>query len=149
MTGTRPNNPSLTIKRKVNAPRSAVYQAWTDPSELASWMAPGEMRCYRCEADARVGGNYLIEMKNPDGGSHIVSGTYDEVIDGEKLVFSWAWASTPDEVSRVTVLLRDHGDGTELTLIHEQFVDDATRDKHEGGWSACLEKLITKFQAVD
>jgi uncharacterized protein YndB with AHSA1/START domain len=141
-----PHNPSLTIRRTIKASRSAVYRAWTDPAELAVWMAPGEMRCARCEADVRDGGSYLIEMKNPDGGSHIVSGTYEQVVENEKLVFTWAWASTPEEVSSVTVLLRDHDEGTQLTLVHEQFVDDTTRDKHEGGWSACLDKLIAKFE---
>jgi len=38
------------------------------------------------------------------------------------------------------------GDGTLLTLIHEQFFDEAARDRHQSGWTGALDKL-EKFVA--
>jgi uncharacterized protein YndB with AHSA1/START domain len=92
------------------------------------------------ETDARVGGRYRIVARSPDGEQHDVSGTYREVVPNEKLVFTWAWRSTPERESRVTVLLGADG-GTLLTLIHEQFFDEAARDRHEHGWNGSMDKL--------
>jgi uncharacterized protein YndB with AHSA1/START domain len=47
--------------------------------------------------------------------------------------------------SLVTVLLRPVGEGTELTLIHERFFDEAARDRHREGWSGTLDKLEALF----
>jgi hypothetical protein len=39
------------------------------------------------------------------------------------------------------VTFKRDGDGTLLTLTHEQFPDDAIRDSHQSGWNGALEKL--------
>jgi quinol monooxygenase YgiN len=30
-----------------------------------------------------------------------------------------------------------------MTLMHEQFFDEAARDRHQGGWQAAVEKMET------
>ena|ERR1700726_2798199 len=70
-----------------------------------------------------------------------VGGVYREVAPNERLVFSWAWHSTPERESLVTVSLKPDGDGTLLTLHHEQLFDQAARDGHERGWVGALDKL--------
>ena len=51
------------------------------------------------------------------------------------------WHSTPERESQVTVVLQPDGDGTLLTLTHEQLFDQAARDGHERGWRGSLDKL--------
>lgn len=138
---TTATKPSLTLKRRFNAPPAKVYAAWADPEKLRRWMGPGDVEPLLVEADVRVGGRYRFVMKSSDGEEHDVSGVYREVVPGEKLVFTWAWKSTPERQSLVTILIKPDGDGTLLTLIHEQFFDEAARDRHEHGWTGCLEKL--------
>jgi uncharacterized protein YndB with AHSA1/START domain len=137
--------PSLTIKRRLKAPPAKVFAAWTDPEKVKRWMGPGEIKAVHAESDVRVGGRYLWQMKTPSGEDHDVSGTYREVIPNEKLVFTWAWKSTPERESVVTVLLKPDGDGTLLTLTHEQFFDEAARDSHQGGWNGALDKMEKLF----
>jgi uncharacterized protein YndB with AHSA1/START domain len=87
-------------------------------------------------------------LRHPHGGwreEHFVSGTYREIVPGEKLVFTWAWRSTPERESLVTVLVRPAEGGTELTLKHEQFFDDTARDMHRQGWEGALDKLVELF----
>jgi uncharacterized protein YndB with AHSA1/START domain len=93
------------------------------------------------EADARVGGRYRIVMRTNDGEEHDVGGVYREVVPNERLVFTWAWRSTPERESLVTLTLKRDGDGTLLTLLHEQLFDEPARDRHEHGWSGSLDKL--------
>ena len=133
--------PSLTIKRRFNAPPAKVFAAWTDPEKVKRWMGPGEIKALRVESDPRQGGRYRWVMKSPDGEEHDVSGIYREVIPNEKLVFTWAWKSTPERESLVTLTFKADGDGTIMTLQHEQFFDEEARDRHQGGWTSAMEKL--------
>jgi uncharacterized protein YndB with AHSA1/START domain len=136
-----PVKPSLTVKRRLKAPPAKVFAAWTDPEKVKRWMGPGASTPVLAENDARVGGSYRWVTKSADGEMHDVGGIYREVIANEKLVFTWAWKSTPERESVVTVLLKPDGDGTLLTLTHEQLFDEETRDRHRGGWNGALDKL--------
>jgi uncharacterized protein YndB with AHSA1/START domain len=102
---------------------------------------PAQAEMLHAEADARVGGRYRIVMRTSDGEEHGVSGIYREVVPNEKLVFTWAWRTTPERESLVTVMLKSDGGGTLLTLTHEQFFDEPARDRHHSGWSGALDKL--------
>ena len=95
--------------------------------------------------DVRVGGSFRVRFKTDDGEQHEVGGKYLEVLPNERLVFSWAWHSTPERQSQVTVILKPEGDMTFLTLTHEKFFDEAARDGHKRGWIGTLDKLERMF----
>ena len=137
--------PSLTLKRRLKAPPAKVFAAWTDPEKMKRWMGPGEVKCIAAESNARSGGRYVIAMRTPGGEAHDVSGIYREVVPNEKLVFTWTWKSSPEQESLVTVEFKPDGDGTLLTLTHEQFADEGTRDSHKNGWNGSLDKLEKLF----
>jgi len=139
--------PALTLKRRLNAPPARVFEAWTDPAKIVRWFGPAETipGSVRAEMDVRVGGRYRASFTTADGEYHEVGGVYREVVDGERLSFSWAWHTTPERESLVTVTLRPDGDGTWLTLHHEQFLDEAARDGHRRGWTGTLDKLERFF----
>jgi uncharacterized protein YndB with AHSA1/START domain len=133
---------SLTIVRKLKAAPEKVWRALTQPQALKQWMAPDDaFKIPVAEADVRVGGRYHIVMQSPDGEEHDVSGVYRTIEPNRKLVYTWAWKSTPERESLVTLELRAADGGTELTLKHEQFADDEARDKHQHGWTDCLARL--------
>jgi uncharacterized protein YndB with AHSA1/START domain len=136
--------PSLTLKRRFNAPPAKVFAAWTDPQTIARWFGPEGITSVRAETDLRVGGRYRIVMVVP-GDEHDVSGVYREVVPNEKLVFTWAWKTTPERESLVTVLIKPDGAGTLLILTHEQFFDEDARDRHQHGWTGALDKLEKLF----
>jgi uncharacterized protein YndB with AHSA1/START domain len=138
--------PSLTLKRRFAAPPQKVFSAWIDPEKVKRWMGPGEIKAVLAEVDPRVGGRYHWVMQNPAGEQHDVSGVYREVIPNEKLVFTWAWKSSPERESLVTVTFKSDGGGTLMTVLHEQFFDDDARDRHNQGWEGALAKM-EKFLA--
>lgn len=137
--------PSLTLKRRLKATPAKVFAAWIDPEKVKRWMGPGEVKVLRAESDPHTGGRYRWVMKSPDGEELDVSGVYREVVVNEKLVFTWAWKSTPERESLVTILLKPDGDGTLLTLTHEQFFDEDARDRHQQGWTGALDKMENFF----
>ena len=40
------SKPSLTLKRRINAPPEKVFAAWIDPAKIACWFGPGRPK--RC-----------------------------------------------------------------------------------------------------
>jgi uncharacterized protein YndB with AHSA1/START domain len=135
--------PSLTLKRRLNARPEKIYAAWTDPEKIARWFGPSQVIAgsVQAEIDLRTGGHYRIAFDTTDGRHNQVGGVYRDVVPNQKLVFSWAWHTTPERESLVTLALKPDGDGTLLTLHHEQLFDEAARDGHESGWIGTLDKL--------
>ena len=133
--------PSLTIRRHFKAPPDKVFRAWTEPDKLSRWFGPQDVDIVRAETDLRPGGRWMILGRSPDGEEHHVSGVYRELVPNQRLVFTWAWRTMPERESLVTILIRPDGDGSLLTLIHEQFFDEPARDRHRQGWTGCLDKL--------
>jgi len=134
--------PSLALVRNLDAAPAKVWRALTEPEMLKRWMAPDDaFKVPVAEAQVRVGGRYHIVMISPDGEEHDVSGVYREIVPNRKLVYTWAWKTTPERESVVTIELRAAGSGTELTLRHEQFADEEARNRHEHGWKGCLARL--------
>lgn len=148
---TETSQTTLQIRRTYQASRETVFEAWTNSETLKQWFGPtDDFKTPEAEVDLRVGGKYRIRMVSPDGESHIVGGVYKEITAPEKLVFTWAWeagggcgetesGSTIETL--VTVEFRNRDGETELILTHEQFPDAAARDKHNEGWSGCLDRL--------
>jgi hypothetical protein len=63
-------------------------------------------------------------------------------------VFSWAWHSTPERASLVSITLTPDGEtGTLLTCSTNSFFDEKARDGHERGWAG--PESWMSFLAVD
>lgn len=134
--------PSLSFTRRLNAPPAKVCEAWTEPQKIIRWFGRSDAKpnSFHAEIDARIGGRFRVSFSTADE-YYEVGGLYREVVPNVRLVFSWAWHSTPERQSQVTVALKPDGDGTLLTLLHEQLFDQAARDGHERGWIGALDKL--------
>lgn len=134
--------PSLTLTRRFAAAPEKVYAAWADPQKLVQWFGPGavEEGSVKADIDLRVDGRYRISFTT-NGTYNEVGGVYREVVPNRRLVFTWAWHSTPERESLVTISIKPEGSGTLLTFLHEQFVDETARDNHKRGWTELLGKL--------
>ena len=135
--------PSLTLTRRLRARPEKVYAAWTQAAQLAQWFGPPNMKpaTLNAELDVRTGGRYRISFVSDDGEYFEAGGTYREVVPNELLVFSWAWHSTPERESLVTISFKPDSAGTLMIFHHAQFFDEAARDNHQRGWSSFLDKL--------
>ncbi len=146
-TGGAAARPSLTLKRRLNASPEKVYAAWTSADQIIRWLGGSEVKreTARAEIDLRVGGRFRISFTGENGEFHEVGGVYREIVPNARLVFTWAWHSTPERESLVTVTIKPDGQGTWLTLHHDQFFDLVARDNHERGWTESLARLEASF----
>ena len=147
------NNIKLQLARVFDAPRELVFKAWTEASQFKQWF--GAAACegsslQSVKVDARVGGKYRLQVRRADGEFFTTVGIYREVKPPERLVFTWAFEKdgSGEEFGEVepcemlvTLEFRARGKQTELLLTHEKFASTESRDRHETGWSGCLNQL--------
>lgn len=145
MTKDKNGEAELTLTKVIKAPRDIVFNAWTEPKHLKNWWGPGKVHCPEAHIDLKVGGKYRIANKMEDGSVLWISGQFEEINPPEKLVYDWYVGEEDNAPSLVTVLFREHVDGTELVIWHACIGDVATRDMHGKGWLGCLEKLEAMF----
>jgi uncharacterized protein YndB with AHSA1/START domain len=141
----------LVVSRVINAPRETVFAAWTDPAQAALWWGPQGFTTISCEMDARPGGAYRACMRSPEGNRHCRRGVYREVVEPERLVFSYAWEDAdgnPGHEMTITVTFADIAGRTRLTLHQTGFETAAARDDHRRGWSSCLERFAEYLSAL-
>lgn len=140
----------LQLTRVLDAPPEKVFKAWTDPQALKAFHAPDEAFAIpTVEVDLRVGGRFRIEMRAPDGNSHIAIGVYREIRPPERLVFTWSWEKggkmdgSREDLGEtlVTLEFRKKGSGTELSLTHDLFPSAAVKDSHLQGWTGIVSRL--------
>jgi len=138
---------SLRLTRMIQAEPATVFDAWTQPEHLKKWSAPEGLDVDIAEVDLRVGGSYRIRMEAPDGGHHTAVGEYREIHRPHRLSYSWKWMEAGNDHydTLVTVEFHDRGGATEVVLTHELFPDAEIADKHNEGWTSCLDRLKGLF----
>jgi uncharacterized protein YndB with AHSA1/START domain len=141
------SGPVLTIKKVFNAKPEELFEAWTDPAQVAEWYGPeGFAKSDIHSFDLREGGSYSLTMNAPDGAKHKLRGTFREVDKPNKLVFTWQWEeggrnNMTGEETLVTVEFNPVGTQTEMTFTHSGFVNEMARDNHNMGWTGSFNKL--------
>jgi uncharacterized protein YndB with AHSA1/START domain len=145
-TNTRtPEDRVLLLTRTLEAPRGLVFRAWAEPEHLVRWWGPNDFTLPFCETDFRPGGRYRFCMRAPDGTDHWVSGEYREIVEPDRLVFTWERDDEPGLRHKlnnvVTLTLEDCAGRTRLTLHHAAFQTEADHEGHRGGWTECLGRL--------
>lgn len=138
----------IAITRVFDAPRELVYQAFTDPDQLAQWFGPVGASVPRetVEIDARVGGHLRfvmtvdeIDLRNP------VDATFTEVIANELLVAEMAAEGVPgvDGTLRGTLRLEfhDEGDGKTRLELRQGPFEREIGDQTKAGWESSFTKL--------
>jgi uncharacterized protein YndB with AHSA1/START domain len=135
----------LVITRVFDAPRHVVFQAWTEPGRVARWWGPQGFVTTYCDMDIRPGGAFRVCMRSPEGVERWKQGVYREVVEPERLVFTFAWEDAegkPGHETLVTVSFAEQGAKTRLTLHQAVFETVERRDEHQRGWTSTLQRLV-------
>jgi len=62
-----PLDREIVFNRVIDAPRSVVYSAWTDPDQIQKWFGPEGMAIETKEIDLNPDGVWRFDMVAPDG----------------------------------------------------------------------------------
>jgi uncharacterized protein YndB with AHSA1/START domain len=134
------------LVRTIDASAAEVFAAWTDPTMMRRWLAPEAFggTTVEIEADARIGGRYLIAVVGPRD-VLFTAGEYRELAPPERLVMTWSSGELleeyRDKATLVTVAMRALEPAlTELTLTHSGVAAGDETGLREG-WANCLDRL--------
>jgi uncharacterized protein YndB with AHSA1/START domain len=141
---------SFQLSRIVEVPPQRVFDAMTDPEQVAQWWGPDGFTCPEVILDAKVGGAYRIAMQPPDGGLFHLTGEYLEVQPPFRLAYTFRWQPPdPDDQETVARLALHARDGaTEVALVQGPFATEARRELHEAGWTDSLARLASHLASV-
>jgi uncharacterized protein YndB with AHSA1/START domain len=135
----------LRVRRHISAPPEQLFAYWTEPAHLAEWWGPANVHCDSASLDLRVGGEYRIANRFPDGTVLWITGVFEVVAPPRQLVYTWLLGAGNEagdgRAERVTVSFTPANDGTEVEVVHERIANRAARAEHERGWIECLAGL--------
>jgi len=139
----------IAITRVFDAPRELVYQAFTDPDQLAQWFGPVGASVPRdtVEIDARPGGHlrFVMTVDDDPGFSNPVAATFTEVIKNELLVGEMQAEGVPGVEGTLRGTLRlefhDEGDGKTRLELRQGPFDREIGEQTKAGWESSFTKL--------
>ncbi len=91
------------ITRVYDAPVKAVWNAWTDPKQVAQWWGPRGFTITTHSKDLRPGGSWVYTMHGPDGVDYPNKTKYFEVEKYSRLVYDHGANDDQPAMFRVTV----------------------------------------------
>ena len=135
----------LEFSRTYAAPRKLVWDAWTDPDQMAQWWGPKGVSTLResIELDLRPGGRIAFEMvDDATGNRYPNAGTFLEVEPPARIV--WADDGFAGGSGKGTATVTFTEDNPHTTTLHIRLVadfSDTVRAGAEKGWGTQLDKL--------
>lgn len=135
----------LVITRTFDAPRELVWKAWTETEHVLQWLGPKGFTALEFTMGA-PGEKWHSKIRGPDGTLES-GGIVRDVVEPERLAFTFAWSDSPDEETLVEITLTEIDGATEMTFKQATFSSVESRDGHEGGWSESFEKLAEYLAA--
>jgi uncharacterized protein YndB with AHSA1/START domain len=136
------------LRRLFQAPRKAVFDAWTNAEVLRQWWCPEGWEMMEIQMDLRVNGSFRIGMCRLTGGVPVyVRGIFREVRPPDRLVYTWKWENAFEQMpeTQVIVEFRELGSATELLLTHENLPEIPICLLHRNGWAAALDRIERVF----
>jgi uncharacterized protein YndB with AHSA1/START domain len=135
----------IRVERVFDAPRAAVWRAFTESALIARWWGAGEgLVVERNEVER--GGHWRF-VQHGDDGAQGFEGRYRDVRPPERLERTFEWDGMPGHVSVETLALEDLGDGRTRVVSTSVFL---TREDRDGMMASGMEEgLGRSYEALD
>lgn len=104
------------LTRMYDAPLQAVWDAWTDPAQVARWWGPRGFTITTHSKDVRAGGRWSYTMHGPDGTDYPNRTTYLDVQPPSRLVYDHGASDDTPPLFRVTVDFSETGGKTRMQM---------------------------------
>jgi uncharacterized protein YndB with AHSA1/START domain len=106
----------ITLIRTYDAPVKTVWEAWTDPAQVAQWWGPRGFTLTTHSKDLKVGGHWAYTMHGPDGVNYPNKTIYYEVEKHKRLVYDHGGNDDQPPLFRVTVLFTETKNKTHMHM---------------------------------
>jgi uncharacterized protein YndB with AHSA1/START domain len=121
-----------------------LFALWSKPEHMKRWMGPASFTCPEAEIDFRIGGSYRAMIKSAELGENWFGGTYREIEQDRRLVFTFAWENEGPSAgveTLVTITFQERDGKTVQTFHQRPFLNVERRNSHVQGWTSAFDKL--------
>ena len=137
------------MNRLLHAEQAAVYRALTDPAVIARWrFHDGMTSVIEPQGDGAF--RVTLTYESPDGQGKTTArsdtylGRFTHLVPDELVVEVDEFETTDPLFAgemTMTITLREHDGGTELTAVHEGVPAGVPPEDNELGWRMALDRL--------
>lgn len=136
----------LNLAKDFSVPVARLYKAWLDPEELKQWWHPMGNHLQKAITKPQVGDPVEYVFTDDKGTQSVtIKGTYKEVQEGARLVYTWNWqlptAVVSDSEFLLTIVFSNQGSGSRLSVTQENFANEEAVQPHREGWEKALDDL--------
>jgi uncharacterized protein YndB with AHSA1/START domain len=121
-----PSDREVVVERVFSAPPHVVWQAFTEPEQLAQCWGRGNKLVIE-KLELRPGGRWRF-VEHADDGVHGFEGVYREVTPPERLTWTFAWDGMAGHAVLGTTTFEDLGDGRTRVVSRSRFQTSGERD---------------------
>ena len=123
----------IVLSRVIAAPRSRVFQAFTDPSQITRWFGPEGFTIETLEIDIREGGRWRFVYTGPDGARYENRMVFLRV-DAPRLLETEHGSDVDDDPARfqVTITFDEQSDGKCVLTMRQLHPTKGQRDATVG-----------------
>jgi uncharacterized protein YndB with AHSA1/START domain len=135
------SSPELVVERRVSVSPDRVFTFFTDAEKWMAWQGT------EAEIELIPGGIWRVNVT----GDGFASGRIVEVVDNERIVFTWGWEQGPPVApgsSTVSIELVPDGEGTIIRLTHTGLPPDLI-EIHRYGWDHFVPRLAAVAEGRD
>jgi uncharacterized protein YndB with AHSA1/START domain len=145
--------------RIIKARPEQLYEAFTNPAALVTWLPPGEMTGKIHEFDARVGGGYRMSLFYPPNERNfrgktseredMVKVRFAELAPPRRIVEAVSFVTTDPALlgeMTITATFEEVSGGTEVTLECTNLPPGLRPEDNEAGSRLSLEQLARRFE---
>lgn len=139
----KPTRHTLHLTRIFDAPRSVVFDYFTEPELVLTWWVPPGTTAESFEIDLRVGGACQWQIRGRKNQPIVITGIIKELIVPERLVMTNQWEGL--DPTLLTFEFIDLGERTEVRLTHEGIPALDMMPMFEGNWTVTLDLLAQQL----
>jgi uncharacterized protein YndB with AHSA1/START domain len=135
------NGEDVVIERRVSASPQEVFDYFTDAKKWMAWQGT------EAEIELRPGGIWRVNVT----GDGVASGRVVEVVENERVVFTWGWEQgppVPPGSTTVVIELLPDREGTLIRLTHRDLPPDSV-ETHRQGWEHYIPRLAAVAEDRD
>jgi uncharacterized protein YndB with AHSA1/START domain len=147
----KPNE--LSITRIYDAPVKMVWEAWTDPEQVAKWWGPRGFTITTHNKDTRTGGSWDYTMHGPDGVDYENKTKYLEVKEYSRMVYDHGGNDDRPPLFRVTVEFTDLAGKTKMEMsmafATEEVAKESKKFIKKAGGDSTWDRLAEYLSPTD
>lgn len=107
----------IEMSRVFNAPRELVWKAMTDPEAIPHWWGFRDGKVVVDQMDVRIGGVWRYIGTDPDGNEHAFNGMYNELLEPERIVYTFEYEAMAGHILIDSVTLQELGGKTRVSVV--------------------------------